>query len=201
VPGPEQLEIPVALKVGSGAFLLLVAIVYWREYGPSNFLWLSDLGLACTTLAIIFENRFLASMAAVGVLPLEIAWTVDFLSGGRLLGLAGYMFDDNLPLYLRALSLFHVAVPVILLLLLYHYGYDPRALVWQACLTCAAVAMAYAFTEREKNINWAFGPGREPQHSIPPLLYVATELVVILVFVVVPTHVLLMRLFPIDVRA
>jgi hypothetical protein len=201
VAGLDQLEIPSAVKVGSGAFLLLIAVVYWREYGPSNFLWFSDLGLACTTLAIILENRLLASMAAVGVLPLEIAWTVDFLSGGRLLGLASYMFDAKLPLYLRGLSLFHIAVPPVLVLMLYHYGYDPRALVWQICLTCAAVAIAYALTDPDKNINWVFGPGREPQHLIPPLLYVTIELMVIVFLVIVPTHFLLTHLFPMDARA
>jgi hypothetical protein len=191
------LGIPLALKFASGAFLLLIATVYWREYGPGNFLWLSDIGLACTILAIIFENRLLASMPAVGVLPLEIAWTVDFLSGGRLLGLAAYMFDNRLPLHLRGLSLFHLAIPPVLIFMLYQQGYDPRALVWQTIVTWLALVLSYGLTEPEKNINWVFGPGSAPQHSIPPLLYFGIELVAIPILVFVPMHFLLRHMFPI----
>ena len=113
-----------------------------------------------------------------------------------MLGLAAYMFDDKLPLYLRGLSLFHVAVPPVLVFLLYHYGYDPRALVWQVAVTCAAVALAYALTNSEKNINWAFGPGTKPQHALHPLVYLALELAVMILLVLVPTHLLLRKLFP-----
>src|SRR5204862_3930488 len=102
--------------------------------GPANFLWLSDIALAFTTISLLTQNRLLASMPAVGVLPLEIAWNVDFASGGYLIGLANYMFDPQLPLWLRGLSLFHIALPPTLLFLLYRFGYDQRALVLQTLL-------------------------------------------------------------------
>jgi len=188
--------IHAALKLASGGFILVIAGVYWRAYGPGNFLWLSDIGLACTVLAIIFESRLLASMPAVGVLPLELAWTADFLAGGRLLGLAAYMFDERLPLHLRGLSLFHLGVPLILVWLLYRNGYDSRAAIWQTGVTWAALLLSYAFTEPEKNINWVFGPGREPQQSMPPLLYLGLEMVLMPALMIVPMHFLLQWLFP-----
>jgi hypothetical protein len=189
-------SIHIALKLASCGLLLLVATVYWRAYGPSNFLWLSDIGLAFTVGAIVLESRLLASMAAVGVLALEIAWTADFLSGGRLLRLARYMFDEALPLHLRSLSLFHLAVPIALVWLLYRFGYDPRALVWQICVTWAALALSYGLTEPAKNINWVFGPGREPQQVIAPFAYFAIEMAVVPALVLLPTHLVLKRLFP-----
>jgi hypothetical protein len=192
----EGAVIPAVLKLGSGALLLLVAVVYWRHYGPGNFLWLSDLGLAGTVLALVFESRLLASMVAVGVLPLEIAWTIDFISGGRAIGLAGYMFDERLPLYLRSLSLFHIAIPPALIFMLYHFGYDPRALPLQAAVTCIALILSYALTRPEKNINWVFGPGSKPQQALPPLLYLGIEMAAIVLFVLVPMHVLLGSVFP-----
>ena len=178
------------------AFLTILIPVYWRHYGPSNFLWLSDLGLFCTVLAIVLESPLLASMPAVGILALELAWTADFIAGGRLLGLAGYMFDAGYPLYLRLLSLFHVAIPPVVLLLLYRWGYDGRALPLQVLLTWAAFAGAYLLTPPEKNINWVFGPGTEPQTAIPALLYFLIMCVVVPLFVLVPTHFLLSWLFP-----
>jgi hypothetical protein len=127
--------VPAWLKLGYGVATPVIGAVYWRHYGPRNFLWLSDLALASTALSVTTENRLLASMPAVGVLPLELAWNADFLSGGRLIGLAGYMFDHRLPLGLRALSLFHVALPPTLLWMLRRFGYDPRALPAQTALT------------------------------------------------------------------
>lgn len=82
--------------------------------------------------------------------------------------------------------------------MLYRFGYDRRALVWQTCVLWAALVLSYAVTEPAKNINWVFGPGTEPQQSIPPLLYLAIEMVVIPVFVMLPTHLVLKRMFPIS---
>jgi hypothetical protein len=188
----------IALKLASFGLLLLVGTVYWRAYGPTNFLWLSDIGLVLTVGAIVLESRVLASMAAVGVLALELAWTADFVSGGRLLGIASYMFDEALPLHLRALSLFHLAVPPAVVWLLYRFGYDPRALGLQTGVTWVALIMSYALTEPAKNINWVFGPGREPQQTIAPLAYFAIEMVVIPVLVLFPTHLLLRWMFPVS---
>src|SRR5437763_6389058 len=121
---PSPRRVPGALKFGYGAATPVIAAVYARCYGPANFLWLSDIALGLTTAAVITEEALPASVAAVGVLPLEIAWNIDLVSGGRLLGLAGYMFDRKLPRWLRALSLFHVALPPTLSLLLRRLGYD-----------------------------------------------------------------------------
>jgi hypothetical protein len=183
------------LKIGYGAAVPVIVVIYWRNYGPSNFLWLSDIALFCTTLSLFTGSRLLASMPAVGVLPLEIAWLIDFLSGGRLLGLTSYMFDPKLPLYLRSLSLFHLALPPTLIFLLYRFGYDRRALIYQTLVTWAALLLAYLATEPEKNINWAFGPGNEPQQTLPPLLYLSLEMVALPLLVIVPMHLIVSRLF------
>ena len=37
-------------------------------------------------------------MPAVGVLALELGWAIDFLAGGRLIGLAAYTEMTALPL-------------------------------------------------------------------------------------------------------
>jgi len=182
------------LKIAYAAGVAVIVPVYWVHYGPVNFLWLSDIALFCTTLAVLLENRLLASMPAVGVLPLELAWTVDFISGGHVIGLAAYMFDPQLPLYLRGLSLFHLALPPTLLWLLYRGGYDRRAVWWQVGITVAVLAAAYAAQPTE-NVNWVYGPGNTPQHVLPPLLYLALEMLAIPLLVVLPMHLLLRRVF------
>jgi hypothetical protein len=134
-------------------------------------------------------------MPAVGVLPLEVAWTLDFIAGGNLIGLAAYMFDAQYPLYLRGLSLFHLALPPTLIWLLYRLGYDRRALVAQTAVTWVALTLSYLLTEPAENINWVFGPGNEPQQTLPPLVYFGLEMLVIPLAVIVPMHFLLSRLF------
>jgi hypothetical protein len=178
-----------------GLAVPVIAVIYWRAYGPTNFLWLSDIGLALTLAALLSGNRLLASMAAVGVLALELAWTIDFLFAGRLVSIAAYMFDAKLPLYLRAISLFHLALPPTLLFLVYEFGYDPRALIYQTLLTWAVLIVTYLTTDPAKNINWVFGPGSKPQHVLPPLLYLGLEMAIIPVCVFLPTHLLLERFF------
>jgi hypothetical protein len=203
-PSREPSAVPVWLKIGYAVATPIIAGVYWRAYGPKNFLWLSDLALASTTLSVIGENRLLASLPAVGTLPLEAAWTIDFLSSGRALGLTGYMFDRQYPLGLRALSLFHVALPPTLIWMLARLGYDRRAFRYQTVLVWCVLPLTYALTEPEKNVNWVFGPGSRPQRRLPPLLYLALEMVVMPVLAILPTHIVLERAFgsgPSDARS
>jgi len=178
-----------------GLAVPLIAVIYWRAYGPTNFLWLSDVGLVLTLAALLSGSRLIASMAAVGMLALELAWTIDFLAGGRLITIAAYMFDAKLPRYLRGLSLFHLAPPPTLLFLVYQFGYDRRALIYQTLLTWAVLIVTYLTTDPEKNINWVFGPGSKPQHVVPPLLYLGLEMAIIPICVFLPTHLLLDRFF------
>ena len=105
------------------------------------------------------------------------------------------MYDSKLPLYLRSLSLFHLALPPTLLFLLYRFGYDQRALIYQTLLTCVVLIVTYVATDPEKNINWVFGPGNKPQQLLPPLLYLGLEMVIVPVCVFLPTHLLLKRFF------
>ena len=183
------------LMLAYGLAVPVIAVIYWRAYGPSNFLWLSDIALAFTLATLLTGNQLLASMAAVGVLALELAWTIDFLVRGRFIGIAAYMYDSKLPLYLRSLSLFHLALPPTLLFLLYRFGYDRRALIYQTLLTWVVLIVTYVATDPQKNINWVFGPGKKPQRLLPPLLYLGLEMLIIPVCVFLPTHMLLKRYF------
>lgn len=186
---------PVWLKLAYGSFAAILVPVYWRDYGLQNFLWLSDLALFATTAAVMTGARWPAGMAAVGVLPLEIAWTVDFIGGGKPLGLAAYMFDPAKPLYLRALSLFHLAIPPTLLWLLHRRGYDRRSFVRQTALTLVLLPATWLLTTPAENVNWVYGPGAQPQRAVPPLVYLAIEMAVLPALVFWPTHLVLKRLF------
>jgi hypothetical protein len=192
---PSRRRVPLALKLGYVGFVSVLVPVYWISYGPTNFLWLSDLALFATTASLLLENALPASMAAVGALPLELAWNIDLVAGGRLLGLAAYMFDDAMPAGLRALSIFHVALPPTLVWLLHRLGYDRRAFRYQALLVAGLLPLTYAVSDPAKNINWVFGPGREPQRRLPAWAYVAVETAAVTALAMIPAHMALKRIF------
>lgn len=187
------------IKIPYTLFLGVLIPVYWIHYGPRNFLWFSDLALIMIAGAMWLQSRWLASMAAVSVLLLETAWNLDFLvrlvSGRRLLGLADYMFEAERPLPLRALSLFHVAMPVLLIWVVLKLGYEPRAWWAQTLLAWIVLPLTYWLTQPQDNVNWVYGLGSEPQRWMPPWLYLLLLMVLFPVCVYWPTHLLLARLF------
>ena len=125
--------IPLWLKIAYTAYVALLVPFYWRNYGPANFLWFSDLALLGTLVALWTANRLLASMLTVGLLLPEIVWNVAFfgrlLTGYPFAGLTGYMFEQRNPLFLRGLSLFHVFLPVVVVWMVWRLGYDSRGLM------------------------------------------------------------------------
>src|SRR5204863_3923637 len=89
------------------------------------------------------------------------------------------------------ISLFHLALPPTLFFLLYQFGYDERALIYQTLLTWGVLIVTYVATDPKKNINWVFGPSAKPQLLLPSLLYLALVMVIFPVFVFLPMHLLL----------
>ena len=163
--------------------------VYWVHYGPGNFLWFSDIALFAVLLSLWTGWRLPYSMMAVGVLPLEAVWLVDFVSGGSLAGLAAYMFDDAYPLYLRALSLFHLFMPPIIVWMIVRQGYDRRALPAQIILAWVVLPVTWLLTTPEDNVNWVFG-WDGPQDVVHPLVYLGLYMA-LLPLAYLPMHLLL----------
>ena len=191
---------PLWLKLAYTLMVAVIVPVYLVHYGPANFLWFSDIALIVTGIALWQESRLLASMMAVAVLLPEALWNVSFFSRlllrVRVTGLADYMFDRAIPRWIRALSLFHIPMPIVLLWMLHTLGYDPRALAAQTALAWVILPVTYALTDPNENINWVFGPGGPPQRRLAPRLYLLLVLVVFPLIVYVPTHFLLRALFP-----
>lgn len=179
---------------------LVIVPVYWVEYGPGNFLWFSDIALFVVAYCLWTGNRLLFSMMAVGVLPLELVWTLDILTLGQLIGIAAYMFDDQYPLWLRALSLFHVPLLAILIWMLFRQGYDARALPAQTLLAWIVLPLSWWLTAPEENVNWVHGLGPEVRELLPPLPYLLAYMILLPLLVYLPTHLLLRRLFGKRVR-
>ncbi|MBA2583697.1 MAG: membrane-associated protein [Bacteroidetes bacterium] len=190
---------PIWFKVLYTSFVLVLIPVYWKHYGPANFLWFSDISLFTLAFALWFQSSILTSMMALGVLFPEIVWNIDYFArlifGKKLIGLSHYMFEKDKPLFLRALSLFHVIIPPLLLWMLMLYGYSENAPFFQTILAWIVLAVCYFFTTPLMNINWVFGPGSIPQNKISPKIYFLLILLFFPICIYLPIHFLLRYIF------
>lgn len=194
------MPIPFLVKVLHTLFVIALVPAYWIYHGPGNFLWFSDIALMVSVVALWSGSAFLASTQAVAVLALETLWIVDFLArliaGVQLTGLSNYMFNAKHPLWIRALSLFHLWLPVLLLWMVHRFGYDRRAWLAQTLAAWLVLPLTYAITEPSKNINWVHGIGAQPQTWVHPWLWVVLLMIAIPLCVYWPTHLVLDRLLP-----
>ena len=134
----------------------IICPVYWYQYGVTNFLWFSDIAFFLMVPALWLRQPLIASMMAIGVLPLETLWMLSFITGGAFLGMADYMFDENLPLWLRGLSLFHFPMPAAIIIMIKRFGYDQRALYPQILLSIIVIILTHIFTKKVDNVNMIF---------------------------------------------
>jgi hypothetical protein len=192
---PADPAIPLWLKIAYTAFVAVLVPVYFKHWGPGNFLWFSDIALFGTLLALWIESSFLASMMTIAVLLPEVIWNVGLF--GRLLtgkntgSLSAYMFDSSKPLYVRALSLFHVFLPMLLVWLIHTLGYAAHAWMAQTLLAWIVLPMTYLLTDREENVNWVYGPTSKPQTVISERLYLLLVMLAFPLLVYLPTHLIL----------
>lgn len=178
--------------------------VYYNAYGLWHFLWISDVALFVTLIAVWRESRLLNSMMVIGALPFEFVWVADFIAaalGLELLGVTAYMFDHDSPAILRALSLFHLALPPIWIWLLLRWGYDGRALIRQIGLFTAVILATSALSEPQNNINWVFTPVVHGWEWMPQPLWVMIYLVSVPPLIYWPAHKLADKWFAARQRA
>ena len=191
--------IPLWLKISYTLFVCLLVPVYWRRYGPANFLWFSDIALLVIVPALWLESSMLASMMALAILLPELAWNLDFfirlLTGARFIGLSAYMFDPSISRYLRALSLFHVGLPPLLLWIVHRLGYDERALIAETIVATIVLPLSYRFSGPKENINWVYGFGEKPQTRVPPIWFLIFLILMFPLAIYLPAHFTLDQLF------
>src|SRR5262245_9691904 len=188
----NPIMLPASFKVLHTLFVCLLVPIYWYYYGPTNFLWFSDIALLASVVALWTNSSLLASTQALSVTILELFWTADFLArlifGVQLLGLSGYMFDPTLPLGLRALSLFHLWLPWLLIWMIYRFGYYRRALLIQTLVCWIVLPISFFVSTPHENINWVYGLADHPQTVLPPAIYLLLLMAAIPLLVYVPTH-------------
>ena len=190
--------IPTAVRVAALVWLVAFMAVYWRTYGPENFLQLCDVAVILTCWGLWRGSSLLLSSQALSSLVVDIAWVLDLfwrlVLGRHLMGGTEYMWDAQWPLAVRAMSLFHVLWPVLLIWAVRRVGYDRRAWLLQSL-----IALALLITSRlvlpEANLNFTQTDPFFHRQVGPAPVHVFLTWLVLITVVYWPTHRVLMRLF------
>jgi hypothetical protein len=202
-------HVPLVVKVAYTAFVAVLVPFYLSAYGPTNFLYFCDVALLLGLVAVWTEWSLPASMAAVGIVVPQTLWVVDFLGGllgYHLTGMTEYMFDANIPLAARGLSLFHGWLPFFLVYLVWRLGYDRRALAawtilaWMLVLICFFWMPAPPAPENSNvpvNINYVYGlSDKQPQTWMPPVAWLGVMLAGLPLLLFLPADLALRYLAP-----
>jgi hypothetical protein len=190
MPGESSAgRVPRAAAIGFTLWMVLWVPIVVSAQGPHNFWWLCNLAQFLLLVACWTSNRLIVASQAGTVLVVGLVWTVDFavalVLGDSPFGITRYMFNDALPLSLRATSTYHIWLPVFVLWLLVRLGYDRRGPWLQCAIGTLAIIGSALFGKPGRNLNYTEAPFGIEQTWLPepvyiPLLCVATALVVYL---------------------
>jgi len=189
----------------------LIWLVVWLPtysyiWSPTTFLFLCDVGLVLACVGIIMQNALLMSSQAVSSLVVGLAWLIDIswtlIFGKHLIGGTEYFFDSHYPLIVRLMSIYHVALPLILLLLLRRTGYDPRAFRLQSAIAVACLIAARIISPAQ-NINYDLADPFFRRTWGPAPVHFLVILAFLIFAIYLPTHLVLLQIFrrPQSVRA
>lgn len=203
---PRRRRMPLRISIPFTLYACVLVPIYWRDYGPANFLWFCDMGMLMTLAGLWLNSPLLIGVEAIAMALPQTVWIADFVSGGRLLGISHYMFEPGIPLFTRLLSTFHIWLPILLVYLVWRVGYDRRA-VWVQSLIAAAVLIAsYLFTDPRHpptgypaaavNVNRVYGiHATDVQHWMPPLAFLALHILFWPLCVYLPSHLIFRTIF------
>jgi len=193
------------LRWFAALWLLIYVPGYAWAYGWMNFIFLCNAGVIVTALALIAGNRLLLSSQAIAAPVIALSWALDagwkLFAGDYLFGGTAYMWDGQLPLYARLLSLYHLAWPVLLYYAMRRLGYDRRGWALQAGIAALLMLAARLFSPAAANINFAFVAPFVDRPLGPPALHLLLSWLILAGAGYGLTHALCRRLFPAQVAA
>lgn len=188
--------IPRAWRWAALLWLAVWIPTYAATWGWTNFLAFCDVAVFLTCAGLWFGNALLLSSQALAAIPAGLLWAIDvtarLATGHHLFGGTEYMWDGRVPLHVRLLSLFHLLLPVVLVLALRRTGYHRRALLFQIALTAPLLVAARRFAVG-KNLNFAFVDPLLHRQWGPVWLHLVAMLVGTALVVYLPTHLVLRR--------
>lgn len=180
-------------------WLAIYVPIYASTYGGWHFLMLCNLGVLLTCAGLLTGRQWLLSTQAVAAPSIALLWIADagarLMTGIHLHGGTAYLWDSQLPLSVRVLSLYHMAWPALLGWCLHRHGYDRRAFRLQASLAAIVFAIGLWLAPVAENLNYVHQwPGAARPYA-QPWLQAGLSLAMLVLGLYWPTHLVLKRLF------
>ena len=98
------MRVPLWLKILWTVWVAIWAPLYWQHYGAQNLLYFCDLGKLFIAIALWLESPLLFPGKPTDFL-FQSLYTIDLLvaalSGRHIIGGTEYMFDAQVPLFVR----------------------------------------------------------------------------------------------------
>lgn len=137
---------------------------YWAYFGGQFLLWFCCLAAVYVLIGCATQRPLWFSLAAHAALGIQLLYIADFAVlcalGRSPTGATAYMLDPARPLGMRALSLFHLWLPAVILLAIHRLGYEPRALWIQTLVALCVLPACYVL----------FDPARDTNDAVMPLV-------------------------------
>lgn len=183
---------PRAAAIGFTAWMAFWVPVVLSAQGPHNFWWLCNLAQFLLLYAIWTSDRLIIASQAGTVVVVGLVWTLDFagawILGGSPFGITAYMFNEELPIALRATSTYHIWLPVLMVWLVCRLGYDRRGPWLQCLIGSAAIVGSALFGMEGRNLNYTEAPFGIEQTWLPEAVYVPLLCIATAVLVYLPGH-------------
>ncbi len=185
-------------------WLLFYLPTYASAYGVAHFLQLCDLTLLLSCIGFLTGSRLLLDAQTLSAPGIGLLWLFDVtrtaLTGYTLHGGTDYLWDTSIPILARALSTFHLFLPVLLLIGLHRWGYDRRALVLQSLIAGAAIAVSTTGFPGQANLNYVqYWPGGGRMTGVPGAQALTTWFL-LCGCIYAPSHLLCQKWFGVDRR-
>jgi len=195
-------RLPLGLKIFLATFSLTLIVYNTLHQGAQSLLYFCNVALFVATFGICVERALLVSMAAVGVVMIQLLWSLDLLLSIADLSpvrMTEFMLSDVLSPFKKGLALFHAWLPIVLIFALSRLGYDKHALAWWTVLTWGLLLVSYLFLPRPPapaddptmsvNVNFVFGLNMSgPQQRVPELVWLAGMMIALPLLAFLPTH-------------
>ncbi len=200
----EKAKIPLWLKLIFTILFLVTIPSNIIHYSAINLLWFCDIAIIITFFGLWFESSLLVSTAALSSIATQLVWQVDYffhlVTGNRLFGFSDYMFDATLTTFNKAVSMFHVWMPYMLLYSLRILRYNRTALLVQTLIACIAILLSFLLTKDmfgpAGNLNKVYGlSDKEPQTWMEPWLWLIVVMAYCFLCIYLPMHFLFAWLF------
>jgi hypothetical protein len=166
-----QQQVPKWIKYTYTLFIAVMVPAYYRHFGPTNFLWFSDIALLIMFIEVWLCTGILTSMMAVGALLFELGWngmfTYQIIVGNTNPNFICNILTPGFPILFRILPLFHIFLPIIIIYMLKKLGYDKRAIWYQSIFGILVLCIAHMATTKPQNIDWTYAFNNSPYTNLP----------------------------------